>query len=34
MYLADVEHYDYIVKKALLIQKNPVAKIVVEPKEV
>jgi hypothetical protein len=34
MYLADVEHYDYLVKKALLIQKNPVAKIVVEPKEV
>ncbi|KAJ7883598.1 hypothetical protein B0H13DRAFT_2667118 [Mycena leptocephala] len=33
MYLADVEHYDYLVKKALLIQKNPVAKIVVEPKE-
>jgi hypothetical protein len=34
MYLMDVEHYNYLVKKALLIQKNPVVKIVVEPKEV
>jgi hypothetical protein len=33
MPIADVEHYDYLVKKALL-GKNPVAKIIVEPKQV
>ncbi|KAF7372254.1 hypothetical protein MVEN_00084900 [Mycena venus] len=33
MHLADDEHYKYLVKKALLIQKNPSAKIIVEPKE-
>jgi hypothetical protein len=33
MHIADIEHYEYLVKKALL-GKNPVARIVVEPKEV
>ncbi|KAJ7903187.1 hypothetical protein B0H13DRAFT_2335251 [Mycena leptocephala] len=32
MHIADIEHYEYLVKKALL-GKNPVARIVVEPKE-
>ncbi|KAJ7815156.1 hypothetical protein B0H13DRAFT_1924354 [Mycena leptocephala] len=29
----DDEHYNYLVKKALMIQKNPAAKIIIEPKE-
>ncbi|KAJ7939688.1 hypothetical protein B0H13DRAFT_2300386 [Mycena leptocephala] len=33
MNLADDEHYNYLVKKVLLIQKNPSAKITVERKE-
>jgi hypothetical protein len=28
MYLTDIEHYAYLMKKALLIQKNPVVKMV------